>query len=87
MVMAKWMKDGLIGWGAVVIVGIVTSLVTNAPYSFLSTVLYMLLIGLFAVPGAILLGRNRSGWILPLVGGFISAAIIYYILAAITGYV
>jgi hypothetical protein len=85
--MTKWMKDGLIGWGTVVVVGAIVSVVTRAPYSFLSSLLYLLGVGLFGVPGGILLGRNRAGWIWPAIGGLISAAVFYFILSAIFGYI
>ncbi len=81
--MTKWIKDGLIGWGTVVVVGILVSVTTRAPYSFLSSLTYMLGVGLFGTPGGILLGRKREGWILPAAGGLISAAVIYYALGKI----
>jgi len=85
--MTKWIRDSLIGWGTVVVVGIIISAATRAPYSILSTLLYMLGVGLFGVPGGILLGRKRDRWIWPAIGGLISAAIIYYALSAIFGYI
>jgi ABC-type dipeptide/oligopeptide/nickel transport system permease component len=84
--MTKWIKDGLIGWATVLVVGVVVSVGTRAPYSFISSLLYMLGVGLFGVPGGIILGRKRDKWIWPAMGGLISAAIIYYALAAIFGY-
>ncbi len=76
--MAQWISDALIGYGTTVVIGVIVSVVTNAPYSIQSTFVYMLLVGLLAAPGAIMLGRNREGWIWPAAGGFISAAILYY---------
>ncbi len=83
--MQKWMKDGLIGWGTVVVVGVIVSVVTRAPYSFLSSLAYTVGVGLFGAPGGILLGRNRDGWFWPAIGGLLSAAVIYYALVAIFG--
>jgi hypothetical protein len=81
--MTKWMIDGLIGWGTVLVVGVVVSIATRAPYPIISTLLYMLGVGLFGVPGGILLGRNRDKWIWPAVGGLLSAVVFYFILSAI----
>ena len=83
--MSTWMKDGLIGWGTVVVVGVIASVATDAPYSFLSSLTYMMGVGLLAIPGGILLGRNREEWFWPAIGGFLSAAVFYYALGAITG--
>lgn len=83
--MKKWIIDGLIGWGTVVIVGIIVSVATRAPYSFLSTLTYMLGVGLLGIPGGILIGLKLHGWFWPAIGGFISAAVFYYALAAIFG--
>ena len=85
--MRKWIIDGLIGWGTVVIVGIIVSVATRAPYSFLSTLAYMLGVGLLGIPGGILIGLKLHGWFWPAIGGFISAAVFYYALAAIFGYI
>ena len=83
--MTKWMKDGLIGWGATVVVGLVVSVAIKAPYPFLSNLAYILAVGLFAIPGGILLGRKSDGWILPAVGGLISAVVFYYVLSTVFG--
>jgi len=83
--MAQWIKDGLIGWGTVVVVGIVVSIATRAPYTLLSTVTYMLGVGLLGIPGGILIGRRLHGWFWSAIGGLVSAAVLYYALAAILG--
>ena len=83
--MRKWIKDALIGWGTAVVVGLIVSVATRAPYSFLSSLTYMLGWGFFGTPGGILLGRKRDGWIWPAMGGLLSAVVIYYAFVAISG--
>ena len=83
--MAQWIKDGLIGWGTVVVVGIVVSIATRAPYTLLSTVTYMLGVGLLGIPGGILIGLKLHRWFWSAIGGLISAAVLYYALTAILG--
>jgi hypothetical protein len=41
--MQKWLKDGIIGWGAVAALTIIVSLSIDAPYEFIPTVQYGLL--------------------------------------------
>ena len=43
--MPKWLIDGLIGWGAVAALTVIVSFGTDAPYAFLSIVLYGLFFG------------------------------------------
>jgi hypothetical protein len=75
--MQNWMIDGLIGWGTVAALTLIVSIVTNAPYSFFSTLVYSLFVGLIVgTPGGILLGRTRDGWIWPVAGGLLSALIV-----------
>jgi hypothetical protein len=83
--MMTWITDGLIGWGTVVVIGVVVSVVTKAPYAFLSTVTYMLGVGLLGIPGGILAGAKLHGWHWSALGGLVSAAVLYYALAAILG--
>lgn len=79
--MQKWMIDGLIGWGTIVALILIISIVTNAPYSFFSTLVYSLVVGLVVgTPGGILLGRIRDGWIWPVAGALLSALIVGLIL-------
>jgi hypothetical protein len=79
--MQKWMINGLIGGGTVALLIIIISIVTRAPYSFFSTLVYALILGLISgAPGGILLGRIRFGWIWPIGGGLLSAATVGIIL-------
>ena len=60
--MRKWVIDGLIGLVSVAVLTIVVSVATRAPYSFLSTLVYALFVGLImGALGGILLGRIRDG--------------------------
>lgn len=79
--MQKWMIDGLIGWAAVAILTLVVSVATRAPYSFFSTFVYSLFVGLVVgTPGGILLGRIRDGWMWSAAGGLLSAGVVGLIL-------
>jgi hypothetical protein len=79
--MQKWMIDGLIGWATMAVLIIIVSIVTRAPYSFFSSLIYALVLGLLSgTPGGILLGRVRDGWIWSAGGGILSAATIGLIL-------
>jgi hypothetical protein len=74
--MQKWMRDGLIGWGAATafISILFIASVSLSGFGFLTVVM-----SLSGIPGGILLGRNREGWIWPTVGGilFVLAASIF----------
>jgi hypothetical protein len=83
--MAQWIQNGLIGWGTVVAVGVGVSLVTRAPYTLPATVAYMLGVGLLGIPGGILVGLRLHGWFWSAIGGLVSAAVLYYAVAAILG--
>ena len=72
--MKKWLKDGIIGWGAVAALMVIVSLGIDAPYEFIPTVLYSLGLGfIVGVPGGIIGGRNREGWAWPFAGGIIAS--------------
>jgi hypothetical protein len=79
--MQEWIIDGLIGWVTVAALTLIVSTATRAPYSFFSTLVYSLLVGLLVgTPGGILLGRIRDGWIWSVAGGLLSALIVGLIL-------
>ena len=44
--MQKWMKDGLIGWGAVAALTLIVSLSTQDEFGFLGSLIYSLILGL-----------------------------------------
>lgn len=73
----KWVIDGLIGWATVAALTLVVSAATRAPYSFFATLGYSLFVGLIiGTPGGMVLGRIRNGWIWPVAGGLLSAAVV-----------
>jgi hypothetical protein len=73
----KWVINGLIGGATVAALTLVVSVATRAPYSFFATLGYSLFVGLvIGVPGGILLGRTRDGWIWPVAGGLLAAAVV-----------
>jgi hypothetical protein len=75
--MQKWLKDGIIGLGAVAALAIIVSLSIDAPYEFIPTVQYGLFLGLIiGAPGGIIGGRNREGWAWPFAGGIIAGFLI-----------
>ncbi len=79
--MQEWIKDGLIGWATVAALTLIVSTATRAPYSFFSTLVYSLFVGLIiGTPGGILLGRRGDGWLWPVAGGLLSALIVGLIL-------
>ena len=70
--MNKWMKDGLIGWGA-------SALFVFYVFSNLVgfTSMFSLLVSfIFGPIGGILLGRKHEGWIWPALGGSLSATVV-----------
>ncbi len=75
--MQKWLKDGIIGWGAVAAFTIIVSLSIDTPYEFFPTVRYGLLIGLIlGAPGGIIGGRSREGWAWPFAGAVITGLLV-----------
>jgi hypothetical protein len=75
--MQKWVKDGLTGWGGVAVLTLIVSVATDAPYSFFSTVIYSLFVGIIlGTPGGILVGRKHEGWAWPFAGGVLSAYVV-----------
>jgi hypothetical protein len=75
--MQKWVKDGLIGWGPVAALTLIVSIATEAPYTFFSTVIYSLFVGIvLGTPGGILVGRKHEGWAWPFAGGILSALVV-----------
>jgi uncharacterized membrane protein len=75
--MRKWMKDALIGWGVVAAFTLMISIITNAPYKFISSVLYALVVSIpMGIPGGILVGRKHEGWAWPFAGGILSAMLV-----------
>ncbi len=79
--MQGWIGDGLIGWATVAALTLIVSTATRAPYSFVSTVVYALVVGLIVgTPGGILLGRLGDGWIWPVAGGLLSALVVGIVL-------
>ena len=79
--MQKWLKDGIIGWGAIAALVVIVSLGTDAPYKFIPTVLYGLFLGLIiGAPGGIIGGRSREGWAWPFAGGIIAGLLVGIIL-------
>ena len=81
--MPKWLIDGLIGWGAVAALTVIVSFGTDAPYAFLSIVLYGLFLGLIiGAPGGVIGGLNHEGWAWAFSGGVIAALVVGVILVA-----
>lgn len=79
--MQGWAMDGLIGWATVATLIIVVSAATRAPYSFFSTLVYSLIVGLIVgAPGGIVMGRIRDGWIWPVAGSLLFSAVVGLIL-------
>ncbi len=83
--MPKWLIDGLIGWGAVAALTVIVSLATDSDsdYSFLSTVLYVLILGLIiGAPGGVIGGLKHEGWAWAFTGGVIAALVVGVIMVA-----
>jgi hypothetical protein len=82
--MQKWMKDGLTGLGPVAALTLIVSVVTDAPYTLFSTVIYSLFVGIvLGIPGGILVGRGHEGWGWPFAGGTLSALVVGLLLIII----
>ncbi len=77
----KWLIDGLIGWGAVAALTFIVSLSTPNEYSFSSSLLYSLGLGLvIGAIGGVIIGRNQVGWAWPFAGGVLFALVLGVIL-------
>ena len=72
------MGERWLNWmGSVAALTLIVSIATEAPYTFFSTVIYSLFVGIvLGTPGGILVGRKHEGWAWPFAGGILSALVV-----------